>query len=86
VEPRGEADSVTKLVKVATDGDAEGLSDEEWIEEKLPRASFAENEGAALRDTELLEQPEADTESLAETLPVPDAESLTLAVYDTDAV
>ena len=63
-----------------------GLSDEEWKREKLPRASFADNEGAALRDTEVLEQPEAGTESLAETLPVPDAASLTLAVYDTDAV
>ncbi len=29
-EPREEADSVTKLVKVATDGDAKELSDGEW--------------------------------------------------------
>ena len=31
-EPRGEADSVTKLVKVATDGDAKELSEGEWDE------------------------------------------------------
>ena len=35
-DPRGEADDVTKLVKVATDGDAKGLSDGEWEEEELP--------------------------------------------------
>ena len=32
-EPRGDADSVKKLVKVATDGDAKELSDGEWDEE-----------------------------------------------------
>ena len=35
-EPRGEADAVTKLVKVTTDGDAMGLSDGEREEEELP--------------------------------------------------